>query len=179
MISINNGNLFTNQRSVMVYANHTQASQMQLSNDGAIAGAPWQTYQGVMPWALRDIGARIATLIVYARFRTANTSLLCSGLSVSDDIIYDPLAPTLVRVSALGGQLQVSAEDQPGGSGVDSVQVSASSDFDAAEWQPIELPINLPNAAGTFYVRVRDSAGNVSDAMTVTQQRVFLPMVLR
>jgi hypothetical protein len=179
MVSVNNGNLFTNQRSVTVYSNHAQASQMQLSNDGAIAGAPWQTYQAAMPWALRDIGARIATLVVYARFRNASNTTLCSGLSVSDDIIYDPLAPTLSRVSAQGLQFSVSADDQPGGSGVDMVQASANSDFGDAPWQPIEQSLSLPNTTGTIYVRVRDGAGNVSNVMTLTNWRAYLPVVLR
>lgn len=94
----------------MVYSNHDQASQMQLSNDNAMTGATWQTYQTAMPWVLQDIGARIATLVVYARFHGASNNILCSGLSVRDDIIYDPLAPTLTRVLAQGAQLSVSAE---------------------------------------------------------------------
>jgi hypothetical protein len=179
MISLNNSNRFTNQRSVTVYSNHAQASQMQLSNDGAMAGAPWQTYQAAMPWVLQDIGARIATLVVYARFRNASGNTLCSGLSVSDDIIYDPLAPKLMHVSVQGSQLSVGADDQPGGSGVDMVQASDSSDFGNAPWQPIEQSLSLPNTAGTIYVRVRDGAGNVSNVMTLTNWRAYLPVVLR
>ncbi|MFN8490040.1 MAG: fibronectin type III domain-containing protein [Caldilineaceae bacterium] len=181
LISLNNGALFTNQRTVTVQANVPNAVQMQLSNDGGFAGATWQNYQTLTSWTLPDIGQRIATLLVHARFRDANNNVLCNGLAAIDEIIFDVQAPKLTAVSSAAGQLHIQAEDQPGGSGVAEMEISTHSDFADADWQPWQAELTLDEALGTtLYVRVRDGAGNESQTVqTTVASTLYLPAVMR
>ena len=190
-LSLADAAIFTNLRQVVVRTNVPDAAQMMLSNDGSFAGASWQPYQANSLWQLSDPGQRITTLIVYARFRDTGGAELCNGTQ-SDDIIYDPLAPEVRSaifvpraVNAAGvaasGTLHLSAVDQVGGSGVNEVQVSEDAGFAGAVWQPYSTSVNVGgDVAGSVYVRVRDTAGNVSGSVRATMQganRVYLPLV--
>ncbi|MFN8487977.1 MAG: right-handed parallel beta-helix repeat-containing protein [Caldilineaceae bacterium] len=183
VIAINDAALYTSNRVVNVRVNLTGAAQMQLSNDGSFIGATWQAYAPLTTWTLRDIGSRIATLLVYARFRDAAGALLCNGAPLIDDIIYDPLAPKVTGLAFAAGQLQVTAEDQPGGSGITDLQVSAQADFAEAGWQPFVAALAWPApSSGALYVRVRDGAGNESEPVSTTVQsasQIFLPFIVR
>ncbi|MFN8487972.1 MAG: M60 family metallopeptidase [Caldilineaceae bacterium] len=183
LISLNNGALFTNQRTITIQSNVPGAVQMQLSNDGGFPSATWQAYQPSASWTLPDIGQRIATLVVYARFRDANNNLLCAGLAATDSIIFDVLAPKVAVVASRAGQLQLQAEDQPGGSGVTDLQISTQSDFADATWQPWQEDVAVDGEPGaTVYVRVRDGAGNESapvSAQLTTQTTLYLPVIVR
>ncbi|MFN8487974.1 MAG: carbohydrate binding domain-containing protein [Caldilineaceae bacterium] len=183
VIAVNDAALFTGNRVVNVRVNLASAAQMQLSNDGSFIGATWQAYAPLTVWTLRDIGQRIATLVVYARFRDAAGGALCNGAAVTDDIIYDPLAPKITALAFAAGQLQLAAEDQPGGSGVTEVEVSTQADFADAGWQPFTEAIAWPETnSGSVYVRVRDGAGNASDPVSTpinTDRAIFLPVILR
>jgi PA14 domain. len=146
--SIENGTVYINKRNVQLRFNVPGATQMMLSNDGGFAGASWQPYQSTVNWTLSDPGNRIATLVIYSRFRDASGKELCGG-NLIDDIVYDPLPPTLnVRVVQLGTQalqtestlaantltLQLVALDQQGGSGVADMQISTDKTFANAAW---------------------------------------------
>ncbi|MFN8487971.1 MAG: hypothetical protein U0350_10285 [Caldilineaceae bacterium] len=181
LISLNNGALYTNQRTVNVQSNVPSAAQIQLSNDGGFAGATWQAYQPLVSWALPDIGQRIATLVVYVRFRDANSNMLCNGFVATDSIIFDVQAPKVSVAASRAGQLQLQAEDQPGGSGVTDLQISTQSDFADATWQPWQEDVAVDNEPGTtVYVRVRDGAGNESAAVQTTVASVlYLPVIVR
>ena len=87
-------------------------------------------------------------MVIYSRFRDASGKELCGG-NLIDDIVYDPLPPTLnVRVVQLGTQalqtestlaantltLQLVALDQQGGSGVADMQISTDKTFANAAW---------------------------------------------
>ncbi|MFN8487976.1 MAG: carbohydrate binding domain-containing protein [Caldilineaceae bacterium] len=183
VIAVNDAALYTGNRLVNVRVNLTGAAQMQLSNDGSFIGATWQAYAPLTAWTLRDIGQRIATLVVYARFRDAAGASLCNGAAVTDDIIYDPLAPKITALNFAAGQLQLAAEDQPGGSGVTEVEVSDQADFANAGWQPFTEAIAWSAASnGQVYVRVRDGAGNESAPVSTavnTGTQLFLPAIMR
>ncbi|MFN8487970.1 MAG: carbohydrate binding domain-containing protein [Caldilineaceae bacterium] len=180
LISLNNGSLFTNQRAVTVQSNVPGAAQMQLSNDGGFTGAVWQSYQTLVSWTLPDIGQRIATLVVHARFRDANNNGLCAGLAATDEIIFDVQAPKVVAAASSLGQLHIQAEDQPGGSGVTEMELSTQSDFADASWQPWQANVAIEGNPGTtFYVRVRDGAGNESESVMVAPTALYLPLVVR
>ena len=72
-----------------------------VGTDAGFTGASWQPYQTQFSGSLPDTGGRIATLLVYTRFSDANGTSLCGGSQISDDIIYDPVPPTVtVAVSA-------------------------------------------------------------------------------
>ncbi|MFN8487964.1 MAG: glycoside hydrolase family 44 protein [Caldilineaceae bacterium] len=181
LISLNNGALFTNQSTVTVQSNLASAAQIQLSNDGGFTNAVWQPYQSAISWTLPDIGQRIATLLVHARFRDANNNLLCNGQIAFDEIIYDVQAPKIVVAARTAGQLHIQAEDQPGGSGVTAMQISTQSDFADATWQPWQEDSAVDATPGTtLYVRVRDGAGNESapvNAQLVPGVQLYLPLI--
>jgi hypothetical protein len=177
-ITINNGQRFTNSRAVTVRTNVNTAQQLMLSNDGGFLGATWQSYQTSTAWTLENVGTRIATMVVYARARLGINQPLCSDLAISDDIIYDPLAPTLSLARPNGSQLNINAQDQADGSGVTAMQVSGRPDFADVNWQAYAASVPLPDHAN-IYVRVRDAAGNVSNVIRVGGVRVHLPVVLR
>lgn len=183
LITINNGAVFTNQRTVSLQSNLAGAAQIQLSNDGDFANAAWQPYQRTLAWTLADIGQRIATLVVHVRFRDVNGNLLCSGIPITDEIIFDAQAPKLVVVATSSTQLRIMAEDQPGGSGVAEMEISTHADFADALWEPWQEFVAVASEpAIILYVRVRDGAGNESDVSStsgVPSAWLYLPVVTR
>jgi nitrogen fixation protein len=186
-ISINSGAVHTNSPNVQLYLQVPEATQMQISNDGGFSGTRWQTYQVTTSWMLNDPGARIATLLVYARFRDAKGNVLCGGASLIDDIIYDPLPPTvtlrLTPLAAKQSRLQLQVDDQVGGSGVDAMMLANRSDFLGAVWQPFTDTIILNETQGnTIFVRVRDRAGSSSAITSLPDAKrsaVYLPLMHR
>lgn len=196
-LSVEAGAVYTGSRAVQVVMGVPGATQMQLSNDGGFTGATWQSYQPNATWQLSDPGLRIATLVVYARFRDGAGNLLCGGANLSDDIVYDPLAPTVEAdvvdegthstAQPQGSALQLTATDQPGGSGVSAMQISTNSNFADAEWQAFNATPGIDVQLGQpIYVRVRDGVGNLSSTAQVTVSapeeqvfRIYLPLVLR
>ncbi|NJM41570.1 MAG: PQQ-like beta-propeller repeat protein [Anaerolineae bacterium] len=193
-LSIESGKAFINKRNVVLRTNLPDAQEIQISNDGGFANAQWQTYSTSLPWILSNPGQRIATLLVYVRFRSAGV-LLCNGSTVIDDIVYDPLPPkvfaTVKQASThfadSGSQssiLSITATDQPGGSDVESMQISDNPEFTGATWEPFvtQKSVSAPVNNGRLYVRVRDGAENVSDGVAVSSGQsasVYLPIVTR
>ena len=177
-ISINNGALFTNSLSNTIFSSIPEAEEILISNDAGFIGADWQPYQSASLWEISNPGDRIVTLNVYARVHTANHSALCSGLSLSDDIIYDHLPPIVTfdfaaTVSAINGIIQgaevspisikVTSTDQVGGSGVAEMQVSNSATFTGARWVTYSpTAVIQASPSDIIYVRTRDRVGNVS-----------------
>ena len=195
-ISINSGATYSGKLAVQVFSNTPNAAQILVSNDGGFTGAQWQPYRSAMPWTITDPGNRIVTLVTYVRLRDATGTLLCSGVSMSDDVIYDPLAPTVsvtIIQSAQQAQLatqaggtinvQLTASDQSGGSGVADMQLSTHADFSGAVWQPFSATASIAAQSGdTVYVRVRDGVGNTSGVAPTTlagNYSVFLPVIVR
>ncbi|MCX6050465.1 MAG: hypothetical protein NT075_35665, partial [Chloroflexi bacterium] len=183
LITINNGALFTKQRAVSVQSNLAGAAQIQMSNDGGFGNAVWQPYQPVLAWTLSDVGQRIATLIVHARFREANNNLLCNGVVAFDEIIFDPQAPTVAVARAAQDQVHIIAADQAGGSGVTEMEISTQGDFADAVWEPWQEFVTVSDEPGAaLYVRVRDGAGNESTPSSVllaAQSSIYLPLIAR
>jgi len=200
-ISLDNGALYTARRQVQLVSDIDRAVDMMVSNDGGFIGVTWQPYQRFLDWTLSDVGERVVTLFVYARVRDAAGNLLCKGPSLSDDIVYDSMAPTVAltmttdpsaALASAGLQavnvmatLYISASDQVGGSGMADMQVATHSDFTGASWQLFSTRAQISIQPGqAVYVRVRDAAGNVSATVTgvvVTwrQYNIYLPVVAR
>lgn len=205
-ISINDGALYTGLSSVRVKAHVTNGAQMMVSNDAGFTGATWQPYQPEFDWILRDTEGRIATLVVYVRVIDGAQAPLCGPSHLSDDIIYDPVAPqvsvALAEVGAAtaetettegGGaqdskivSLAITAQDQENGSGVAQMQISPDPSFEGEVWQPYAPAATTDAKPGqTIYVRVQDGAGNISNPASVTipgadaatDNRVFIPYV--
>lgn len=197
-ISINDGALYTGLSAVRVKATVNNGAQMMISNDAGFTGATWQTYQSEFDWLLRDTDGRIATLVVYMRVADGVQTPLCGSGHVSDDIIYDPVAPTVAVALGTAAQaaaapqtthavtLHIAAEDQENGSGVAQMQVSLDPSFVGEAWQPFTTVAAVDAAPGqTIHVRVQDGAGNTSTAAAVTVpnvqtaagNRIFVPFV--
>jgi hypothetical protein len=178
-MTINAGALFTGKLAIRLQSEVQNAAWIAISNDGGFSGATWQPYRPNTPWTLRDPGASIATLLVYARFQDAQRHALCGGSTLSDDIIYDPLAPAceidaIGLIQRLSGQmhvgahlttttLHIAADDQPGGSGVVEMQFGFDPSLRDGVWQPFQPTIDVPaRARQPIYIQVRDQVGNVS-----------------
>jgi len=176
------------------------AVQKLISTDAGFTGAVWQTYQDTFDWTLPDTASRIATLLVYARFLDGNGVPLCGGSQVIDDIIYDPLPPTVTvsaapvasaaQAGAAGREkisLSIVAADQDNGSGINGMQISLDGTFNEPDWQPFASSALIDVAPDqTISVRVRDGSGNISSVATVTIQGasnltsgLFLPQITR
>ena len=195
-LSIGQGAVFTGQLAVQIHTMVANAAEVQLSNDGGFSGAFWQPYADTINWTVSDPGQKIVTLLVYARFRDAAGNPLCNNSALTDDIIYDPLPPT-VRIVALAptnrtngsatppvaGVLTLAAEDQVGGSGVAEMRLGYQADLSALPWVSFRDVTQLDHIAGsTLFVEVRDGVGNRS--VTVSRQfdmpgLLYLPLIKR
>ena len=164
LLSIDDAARFTPDLEVSVRITAEKVQQFLLSNDGGLAGGAWQPYSNPVTWTLEDPGQRIATVLVYARARDALATPLCGGASLIDDIIYDPLPPTLSLTQGESDAqiVRVVAADQPGGSGVVAIQVSTVDQFDGRAWMPVTDTVQLASMGDSIYVRARDGAGNIS-----------------
>jgi hypothetical protein len=184
-ISLNDGAYATSSPLVTATLCGPDAVEVQLSNDESFAGATWQTYTTTVPWTLETYGDHVVQRTVYARFRDGYGQV--HG-DFSDDIIYDPNAPSgavgfdpsdflpglrlqaaailPLAVSDDSVELFLSASDDS--SGLAEMQVSESADFEGAEWHTYTAiaPTALSEGDGlkTVYVRFRDHAGNLSTA---------------
>jgi hypothetical protein len=177
---------------------------MLVSNDAGFGGSIWQPYQANFDWALRDMDGRIATLVVYAHFRDSSGADLCGGGQVSDDIILDQLPPTVsvslaeIAVAAADGSgspaasqvtLDIIADDQENGSGVERMQINLDGDPNDVTWQPYQSTVIVPAMPSqTVFVRTQDMTGNISEMASVTipdagpgldptARPVFLPLI--
>jgi hypothetical protein len=184
--------LYTGAREIELKANVPNATQMLISTDAGFAGASWQPYQDTFGWTLPDTGGRIATLLVYVRFGDATNTLLC-GSQTADDVIYDPVAPSVTAAltdaaaatraaatvattdgaegpsGSIAFELTLMANDQENGSGVERMQISMDESFSDATWQPYSPAVTVNATPGQLiYIRVQDGTGNISSAVSVS-----------
>ncbi len=182
-VSIAAGAEYTGSRSVVLdlFA-PAGIARIKVANDsGGLASAPWEPYVAHRAWTLGDPNGEIVTKNVYVRFSSGPGD---TGETASDDIVIDPLppgaGPAALRAAAVAPDaldpaavstvtLDTRARDQAGGSGVTAMQLSTSSSFSGAVWEPFTASRGMPvesRAATTIRWRFRDAAGNVSAAVT-------------
>jgi photosystem II stability/assembly factor-like uncharacterized protein len=90
-ISINDGDLFTNQTAVMLQLTAPAGTtEMMVSNDGGFGGASWEPFATQKPWTITAYGDYPIPRTIYAKFRKSGQ---VSGL-YQDDIILDITPPT-------------------------------------------------------------------------------------
>jgi hypothetical protein len=188
-ISINDGDTHTRSRQVMVNAVVANAASMRLANDGGLTNASLLTFTQTVSWTLADPGRRIATVLVYARFYDAQGNPLCGGASVIDDIVYDPIAPSLVvkpispitSTTPVSVAIEIEVLDQEGGSGIGQIMVSPDQNFSGASWQDHAQQVWISARKGDrVFVRAADAAGNVSttgSANVSLSRDVYLPVL--
>lgn len=170
-VTINNGATHTGTRTVNLFSQMDNAAEMLVGNDAGFPGSTWQPYTTNLRWTLTNPEPQISTLLAYMRVRDADGVVLCGGLTLSDDVIYDPLPPnaTIVPQRAGGGYtFTLNATDQQNGSGVATMQVSIRSDFLGVPWEPYTSTVTVDAPEGaTVHARVRDGVGNRSAVVTV------------
>ena len=180
--SINGGDTHTGQLEVQIFSNMPDAEEVLISNDAGFAGAQWQPYRTAIDWTLNDPGDQIVTLLAYIRLRDSAGNVLCGGLSLNDDIIYDPLSPIVEIKTVSKSGLHVTAEDQRNGSGVNIMQITTDSSFAGVQWELFSAfpQINL-YPGEIIQIRVQDGAGNISAPVSAITPNgeVFLPVVIR
>jgi len=172
------------------YYNHedpqTPPAEMMISNDKLFQGASWQPVTGSQGWTLDS--DRDGLKAVYVKYKSQGGG---ESPAYVDYVVLDRTAPqasVMLQQAGEGGSLDVfiSASDNTQvyeqltlahllksygilGIGVSEMMVSASPDFADASWQPFADKLAwaaAPDADAKLYVKVRDTAGNVSDTYT-------------
>ncbi len=211
LLTVDEGAIFTKSPEVdLRYAWQPvdDVSKIQFSNDGAFPSgedtSDWLPVNGTDPtytgWRLSTYGNYVLPRTVYARFKD-DGGLLYGP--IQDDIVYDPISPTVVDVSVsfsdqansspisdlraapdLSATVVVTATDEQ--SGVEAAQLSHSAGFETYEsflvtGAETKIPWSL-GPSGLVYVRAVDRAGNVSDvkmSQGAPNYLTFLPSILR
>ena len=198
-LSINNGDLFTNQAAVtLTIAAAPYTAEMQVSNDGGFQNSPWQPYSLSKPWQITAFGSFQMPRIVYARFRNTDGS---TSAIYQDDIILDPNAPksnvtelVLGRLGRNSFPLTVRWVGEDDISGVKWYDIQVQ--LDSGEWQNWLTSTTaqessysvMPGHRYAFRTRAQDYAGNwesyrnteMSIAIPITTElRQYLPSIHR
>jgi len=146
-------------------------SMVQISEDRFFGDTQWIAAVPAINWQLnQNDGERT----LYIRFRDA------AGIDsppFARTLLLDRTAPTgrATLHETPTRELEIQAHDI--GSGVDAMQII--SDGSAGNWQPYANVLALTPAittAGNFKIRLRDTAGNVSQPLSVTG-RIYLPLI--
>jgi uncharacterized repeat protein (TIGR01451 family) len=197
-LTINDGALYTNQPTVTLTYQYddTTITQIKFSNDGGFGeSTSWLSVADDLThpgWTLATYGDLVLPRTVYALFRDA------AGRQygpIQDDIIYDPVAPTVVGIeilttttqrlrTATGQDVTLRVTSSDDNSGVAQVQVSHSRDFSGCKTFEITGRVTdilwALQDSGAVYVRAVDRAGNVSAAVgNGPTHQVYLPLVTR
>jgi hypothetical protein len=179
-VSINDGQIYTNTPKVdLSLVWNPGGSTVVVSNDGGFRGVRPQKVKGTIPWTLTTSGAERLPKTVYIRYAGDPTTY-------TDDIILDQTAPTLSSASGEAAtllarkgrfaalvpkpaiKLKLSASDKT--SGVGTVQVTADKTKAgvSAKFSTSVTLLKPSTTTKTFYVRVKDKAGNNSAWKTIT-----------
>lgn len=184
-LSINNGDLYTNNPVVTVNVWAPNVTQLRLSNDGGYADQDWLTYQIASTWVLSTQGSYTEPRYVYAWFRDAQDKVYGSYF---DDIIYDPITPT-GRISILGSEVATVTlwlEAWDDNSGVSEMRISNVPTMTLASWQPYTQTVEWVLTGDVVYAQFRDRAGNLSPvydtgevAPPTSNNITYLPLILK
>ncbi len=172
-ITINDGAVATNNRSVTLKLSATDATDMLISNSSSLSGT-WERYASSKSWILTS-GDGDKT--VYARFRDVDGN---ESDTVSDNITLDTEAPS-GSIDINGGAsvtisrsvtLTLFRDD------ASEMRISNSSSF-AGTWETYASTkawiLTSGDGVKTVYAQLRDAAGNVSstiqDSITLDTQK--------
>lgn len=147
--SVNDGALFTNSPAVTLKLCAPRVQQMIVSNDGGFGGAQWETYARQKPWTITTYGQQVLPRQVYVKYRDEKNVIQ----TASDDIIYDPTAPSgqLLVNSPISPQVVAAAANEVQAASADGVFVIAGTTYlrqvnGVALAQP--LPLVAPKQSG-------------------------------
>jgi len=192
-VSINDGNLYTDDPVVTVRAWAPNVTHVRISNDGGFVDSYWRTYQITSTWVLSTYGSYVMPRFVYVQFKDAYSTVYGTYM---DDIVYDPVAPEgSVIVLGSGGvataTLWLEAYDDNSGvaemriSDVPTMTLSSPTGaLTAASWQPYEQTVEWVLTGDAIYVQFRDRAGNTSPVYSsggdeYEPNLIYLPLVLK
>ena len=115
--SVNHGALFTNSPAVMLNLCAPRVQQMIMSNDGGFGSVQWEPYTRSKPWTITTYGQQVLPRQVYVKYRDEKNVIQ----TASDDIIYDPTAPSgqLLVNSPIPSQVVIEAANGVQAAGVD------------------------------------------------------------
>ncbi len=148
-------------------------SMVQISEDPFFGGARWITAVPAISWQFdQNDGERT----IYIRF---SDPAAIDSPPFARPLLLDRTAPTgLATLHEIPTpQIEIQAHDAL--SGVDAVQMISDGNTD--KWQPYESLLPLTQAiatAGHIQIRLRDTAGNVSQPLSVASP-IYLPIVIR
>lgn len=121
--SINNGSLFTNSTSVILYIGaEIGTHQIMVSNDGGFSGAQWEPYVSHKEWTITSFGNYVIPRVVYLRYMRGDGSITPT---YQDDIILD-VTPPEGSFDIIPGTLNVQrniADIEPVQSSVDRLKI--------------------------------------------------------
>ena len=146
---------------------------VQVSEDPFFGDAAWTAATPTSAWQFdQNDGERT----IYARFRD---SAAIEFATIRAHTAARPHRTDRPRYAARqsGSTIEIQAHDAL--SGVDAMQIS--SDGNAGQWQPYKSSLLLTQAiaaSGNIQIRLRDTAGNESQPLSVASP-LYLPIVIR
>lgn len=182
---INGGAGYTAVSAVKLFVAFSEAgsgvAQYRMAeSSAALTTAPWTTFANPIDFTL---AAGDGSKTVYMQLRDAAGNI---SAEFSDAITVDSTAPT-GSLAVSGGPdsatLTLTASDAVWDADHLQMQVSTSSDFAGAAWQPFQTSLDVPLTSReevTFYVRFRDGLGNLSPVYEATLTfgySIYLPML--
>lgn len=176
---INNGAANLASTSVILNISVTDSDslanlQMQVANSNDFNGVSWQPATTSLSWSLLS-GSGLKT--VYARFIDSFGNIsLPSSASTNLDVDAPTGSLTInsgqTRTNQTEITLNISASDNRDSSDLLMMQVATSSNFINSQWQAYQqnLDNNLSdnNVSQTFYLRLKDSLGNISNTYSAS-----------
>lgn len=122
-LSINSGAAYTNSKSVDLSLFASNASQMQLTDDGSFEGKTWVPYAETVTWLLSGSDCTVLDCkSVRARFRDDAGNVTAA---VEDSITLDRVSPTTPQITT-----QAQVKDTTSTSGVFTITIAAASSDD-------------------------------------------------
>ncbi|MCB0420276.1 MAG: Ig-like domain repeat protein [Bdellovibrionales bacterium] len=160
-ILINNGDEFTNDRTVLLTLDGRGAKEMKISNDSDCEDGRWEPYSSSKYWQLKNGNSEVS---VFALFKSKSGSI--SGCR-SDAIVNDEIAPQIAFQKNQGMWSNTNHQTVPftvtdNFTGVSEVKCS----LDKINWSNCvnEYAMTVPGEGQQFaYVKAKDRVGNQSN----------------
>jgi len=146
---------------------------VQISEDPFFGNAQWTAALPVITWQFDQNDGEYT---IYIRFRD---SAAIDSPAYARTVLIDHTAPTGRATLHEKPTPEIEIQAHDAGSGVASMQII--SDGNAGIWQPYASMLPLSPAtttAGNIQIRLRDTAGNVSQPLSVAGP-IYLPAIVR
>jgi hypothetical protein len=163
----------SNTSAITIALSAPAGSMVQISEDPFFDNAAWGMAQAASTWQFdQNDGERT----IYIRFR--DPAMLDSP-PFARTLLLDRTPPTGRATLHAKPTPTIAIQAQDAGSGLDAMQIISAGN--AGAWQPYESSLPLAQAiaaAGAIQIRLRDTAGNISQPLSVTSP-IYLPIAIR